>query len=119
MAIDYAFPKALIKGFAESSTPLSIPFQSSPTEDDAMKAIDALQQNLPPLLKRQQVEELLDCSTASIYRWMEENPLFPQRVYLNPAKKRSAVRWWRDEVIAYLMSSMGNGGENSNPTENS
>lgn len=84
-----------------------------------MKVTEAFLQQLPPLLKRQQVEDLLDCSTASLYRWMRENPLFPQRVYLNPAKKRSAVRWWRDEVIAYLMSSMDKGGVNVNPTENS
>jgi len=83
-----------------------------------MKVTDAFLQQLPPLLKRQQVEDLLDCSTASIYRWMEENPLFPQRVYLNPGKKRSAVRWWRDEVIAYLMSSMAQGSHDQKSTEN-
>lgn len=40
------------------------------------------------LLTRKQVEELLDVSRATIYRWLRSNTAFPKQIRLNPHKKR-------------------------------
>lgn len=61
----------------------------------------------PPetLLTRKEVEELLDVSRATIYRWLRSNAAFPKQIRLNPEKKKSAVRWRLSELLAYLAAS--------------
>ncbi len=54
------------------------------------------------LLTRKQVEELLDVSRATIYRWLRSNTAFPKQIRLNPHKKKGAVRWRLSEILAYL-----------------
>lgn len=70
--------------------PCNIPFHSTPSET---------------LLTRQQVEELLDVSRATIYRWLRSNAAFPKQIKLNPNKKKGAVRWRLSEILAYLAAS--------------
>lgn len=70
--------------------PCNITFQSSPPET---------------LLTRHQVEELLDVSRATIYRWLKTNAAFPKQIRLNPNKKKCAVRWRLSEILAYLAAS--------------
>ncbi len=61
----------------------------------------------PPetLLTRKQVEELLDVSRATIYRWLKSNAAFPKQIRLYPNKKKSAVRWRLSELLAYITAS--------------
>lgn len=54
------------------------------------------------LITRKEVEEMLDISRATIYRWLKSNTAFPKQIRLNPSRKKSAVRWRLSEILAYL-----------------
>lgn len=57
----------------------------------------------PQLMKLQEVCKMLQISRASIYRWVEEG-IFPQPVILGTGGngKRSAVRWYESDILAWL-----------------
>jgi predicted DNA-binding transcriptional regulator AlpA len=51
------------------------------------------------LITRQQLEELLKISRATIYRRMKEDDLFPRGIRLLGGR---AVRWRLSDVLAYV-----------------
>lgn len=68
------------------------------TESDAMQQMKALyaNENGYPLLSLIQVMTLMQCSKASIYRWIQEGN-FPE-----PIKKYGSPRWKSSDLQAYL-----------------
>lgn len=58
--------------------------------------------NNPQLMKLKEVCEMLTISRATIYRWVDEGK-FPEPVVLGKEDgKRSAVRWYKTDVLDWL-----------------
>ena len=60
----------------------------------------AVEREPPMLLRAHEVCAMVGICRATLFKWCDESPDFPQRIQLGPR----AVRWRRDELLAWLDS---------------
>ena len=67
-----------------------------------LRTIIVSQQEENKLLNVSEVAEILHVAPSTIWRWIKENPDFPQPICLPSGKSRS--RWKKADILAYVQA---------------